>query len=87
MVAVLTIAYGTDRQHHLHFRILLTQHVHSLTEIVRTGLNGELFFLEQGCRTFLTVIHDLTCLLEPVDMVRTQGEEDHARPTLPARLR
>ena len=87
MVAVLTIAYGTDGHHHLHLRMVLAQHVHSLTEIVRTSLNGELLFLEQGCRTFLTVVYNLTSLLESVDMVRTQGEEDHAWTFLPARLR
>jgi hypothetical protein len=48
-------------------------------KIVSTLVDRELFLLKESSWTLLTVINDVTCFLETVDMVGAERQEDSAR--------
>ena len=69
MIAVFAITDGTDRQHHLYVWTTLPQDVNGFPQIVGTLIYGQLLFLEETLRSFLTVVHNLSCLFQTVDMI------------------
>ena len=69
MIAVFAITDGADGQHHLYVWTTLPQDVNGFPQIVGTLIYGQLLFLEETLRSFLTVVHNLSSLFQTVDVI------------------
>lgn len=78
MIAVFTIADRTDGQDDADLWVMLAENVDGLLQVVSTRINSEFLFLKEGSRALLTVVDNLACFLQAVDMVGAEGEENRA---------
>ncbi len=67
----------------MHVSTTLYQFINSLRKVINTLGNRQLFFQKKMMWPLLTIIHNLACLLQPINMVGTQSEEDNTRGRIP----
>ena len=77
MEAVFRIAYRTNSEDDAYIGGHLLQKVDTTCEIIGTLLHRKDLLREEPLRTFLTVIHNLTRLVEDIHMIGTQGKHRH----------
>ena len=69
MKAVLGIAYRTNRQDDMDICPAFTQDLDSLRQAIDALFDREFFLLKQVLGAFLTIVHNLACLLKAIHMV------------------
>ena len=82
MITILSIAYRADRHYDMSIGTTFQQLIDSLREIINARCNRQFLFLKEILRSLLTIIHNLACRLQPIDMIGAEGEEDNARPSV-----
>jgi hypothetical protein len=76
MITILPISDGADSDNDTHIGIHLTENANSLRKIFGAFIHSEFFLLEQGGRTLLTIINNLTSLSQTIHVVGSQCKEN-----------
>ena len=75
MISVFAIAYGRHCEDKADLGKSRMNAFYGSTKIVGTLIDSQFFLLEESLGALPAVIHDLSGLLQNIDMVRTKGED------------